>query len=67
MAVLSAFGTLAACFADADADFPLPLVAVEPVQAIDFSERVTATGGLLATNHADIAARLGESRTAGRR
>ena len=58
VAALFALGTFGACSADDDAaaDLPLPLVAVEPVQAIDFTERITATGELLATNHADIAA-----------
>ena len=60
VAALFALGTFGACSADDDAaaDLPLPLVAVEPVQAIDFTERITATGELLATNHADIAAEV---------
>lgn len=34
------------------------LVAAEPVRALDFTERITATGELRATNHADIAAEV---------
>lgn len=36
----------------------LDVVAVEPIMAIDFTERITATGELLATNHANIAAEV---------
>ena len=36
----------------------LPLVAVEPVVALDFTERILATGELIARNHADVAAEV---------
>jgi uncharacterized protein involved in type VI secretion and phage assembly len=36
----------------------LDVVAVESIVAIDFTERITATGELLATNHANIAAEV---------
>lgn len=36
----------------------LQLVAVEPVVAVDFTERILATGELRAPNHADIAAEV---------
>jgi len=37
---------------------PLPLVAVEPVVALDFTERILATGELTARNHAEVAAEV---------
>lgn len=36
----------------------LPLVVVEPVVALDFTERILATGELAARNHADVAAEV---------
>lgn len=36
----------------------LPVVAVEPVVALDFTERILATGELTARNHANIAAEV---------
>ena len=43
---------------DVDDAIELPLVAVEPVVALDFTERILATGELRAENHAQIAAEV---------
>ncbi|MEZ4215139.1 MAG: efflux RND transporter periplasmic adaptor subunit [Myxococcota bacterium] len=60
LALAATASLLAACSADEAADTAAEgeLVAVEPVVAIDFTERITATGELRATNHADIAAEV---------
>ena len=36
----------------------LPVVAVEPVVALDFTERILATGELTSRNHANVAAEV---------
>ena len=58
--VAFAVALLCACSGSEEVDHAVELdvVAVEPILAIDFIERITATGELRATNHANIAAEV---------
>ena len=58
--VLAVAAALVACSGEDEkaVALELQLVAVEPVVALDFTERILATGELRAPNHADIAAEV---------
>lgn len=60
VACLFALSSMGGCSGsdDAETGVELDVVAVEPVVAIDFTERITATGELMATNHVEIAAEV---------